>query len=225
MKFLKKKALGLFFLLLSCSVPTACYADGNLSAADQDTLEKGWQAYNIGHYKETVALLQPLAVNGNATAQVLIGRCYESGLGVEQNLETAAKWYSIAAEQGDPQGILCLAYCYENGVGVNRDEGKTLELMKNAAEKGVPEAQFNLALYASKGRYGVPKNYEESFTWAKRAADQGYAQAERYVGACYEYGVGVEMNVAEAAKWYAKAKAKGLEKEGNVFKTVHDSPM
>ncbi|MBO4369166.1 MAG: sel1 repeat family protein, partial [Desulfovibrio sp.] len=94
-----------------------------------------------------------------------------------------------------------------------------------AAEAGVAEAQFNLALYASKGQYGVSKNHEDSFSWAKKAADQGYAQAERFVGACYEYGVGVKQDAESAQLWYAKAKAKGLEKEGNVFKTVHDLPV
>ncbi|MBO4369113.1 MAG: sel1 repeat family protein, partial [Desulfovibrio sp.] len=119
--------LFVFFLLSSFwYFPVVSFADQAqqapaLSSVDQATLQKGWEAYNIGHYKETLALLQPLAVNGNATAQVLVGRCFESGLGVEQDLETAVKWYSLAAEQGDPQGLLCLAYCYENGIGVEKD--------------------------------------------------------------------------------------------------------
>ena len=188
---------------------------------DQAILQKAWVAFNVGHYKETLALLQPLAVNGNAVAQILVGRCYESGLGIAQDLETAAKWYTLAAEQNNDQAQVLLAYCYEHGLGVVKDEQKTLQLIQQAAEKGNAEAQFNLALYASRGLYGVPKDFAQSFVWAKKSADQGYAQAERFVGACYEYGVGTEANSQEAEKWYAKAKAKGLDKEG-ILKIVHD---
>ena len=210
---------GVLLLGVAFLFPVPAVADG------QDVrLSKAWEAYNIGHYKETIELLGPLAVDGNPTAQTLLGRCYESGLGVAQDLEKAVEWYRLAAEQNDAQGQILLAYCYEQGLGVAKDTDKTRELMLKAAESGHPEAQFNCALYASKGLYGVAKDPVQSFTYAKRAADQGYAQAERYVGACYEYGVGTEMNQELAETWYAKAKAKGLEKEGNIFKTVHSLP-
>ena len=58
--------------------------------------------------------------------------------------------------------------------------------------------------------YQTAKDQKESFRWAKLAADQGYAQAERFVGACYEYGIGVPANPAEAALWYNRAAAQGL---------------
>ena len=37
------------------------------------------------------------------------------------------------------------------------------------------------------------------------------------MGAYYEFGVGVGQNPSEAAVWYGKAAAQGLEKEGSVF--------
>ena len=68
------------------------------------------------------------------------------------------------------------------------------------------------------------KDYKEAFRLALRAAEQGYAQAERFVGACYEHGVGTEADRAVAEEWYARARAKGLEREG-VIKTVHSVPF
>ncbi len=185
-------------------------------ADDTETLQKAWTAYNVGRYKETLTLLQPLAANGNPTAQVLVGRCYENGLGTAQDLETAAKWYTLAAEQKDLQGMVQLAYCYENGLGVPKDTAKTVELMKKAGEANSAEAQFNVAMYYNKGQYGLPKDFKESFSWAKRSADQGYAQAERFVGACYENGIGVSADKALAKEWYDKAQAKGLGREGTI---------
>ena len=164
--------------------------------------------------------MHPLAQNGNSTAQLLIGRCYENGLGVVQNPEEAVKWYKLAAEQNDAQAQVFLAYCYELGLGVAKDQKQTVELMGKAAEAGNAEAQYNMALYSSKGQYGVTKDYEVSFNWAMKSANQGYGQAELLVGAYYDAGIGVKQNQAKANEWFAKAKAKGFEREGNVFKTV-----
>ena len=135
-------------------------------------------------------------------------------------MEEAVKWYQLAAEQNDSQAQVFLAYCYELGVGIPKDPAQAVALMKKAAQAGNAEAQFNLALYLAKGQYGLEKDPAESFKWASKSAEQGYAQAERLLGAYYEAGIGVEQNQALSQEWYAKAKAKGLERDGNIFKTV-----
>ena len=183
------------------------------------TLDEAWTAYNIGQYNKVVQMVQPLASDGNPRAQVLLARCYENGLGVPQDMETAAKWFHLAADQNYAEGQVQLAYLYELGAGVPKNEAAVADLMSRAANAGSAEAQFNLALYFSQGRYGFAKDQDQAFVWAKRSADQGFAQAQRYVGACYEYGVGVPVNPSEAAAWYSKAAAQGLEKEGNIFNT------
>ncbi len=195
------------------------------SAATDKILQEAWTAYNIGEYKKTLRLVQPLAGDGNPRAQVLLGRCYENGLGVPQDLAVAAQWYQLAAEQNDSEAQVLLAYCYEVGAGVPKDPRAVVTLMTRAANSGYAEAQFNLALYYSQGLYQTAKDQKESFRWAKLAADQGYAQAERFVGACYEYGIGVQENPAEAAIWYNKAAAQGLARDGNVFNRVREYSM
>ena len=185
----------------------------------EQTLDEAWTAYNIGQYNKVVQMVQPLASDGNPRAQVLLGRCYENGLGVTQDMETAAKWFRIAAEQNYAEAQVQLGYLYELGAGVPKNDTAVADLMSRAATAGNAEAQFNLALYYSQGRYGFAKDPDQSFVWAKRSAEQGFAQAQRYVGACYEFGVGVPVNPSEAAAWYSKAAAQGLEKEGNIFNT------
>ena len=162
----------------------------------QQTLDEAWTAYNIGQYNKVVQMVQPLASDGNPRAQVLLARCYENGLGVAHDMETAAKWFRLAAEQNYAEGQVQLGYLYELGAGVPKNDAAVADLMSRAANAGNAEAQFNLALYASQGRYGFAKNPEQAFAWAKRSADQGFAQAQRYVGACYEYGVGVSKTSA-----------------------------
>ncbi|SDF70896.1 tetratricopeptide repeat protein [Desulfovibrio legallii] len=196
-----------------------------LAADAAQTLQEAWTAYNIGQYKKVIQMVQPLASDGNPRAQVLLGRCYENGLGVDQDLATAAKWFRLAADQNDAEAQVLLAYQYELGVGLPRNEAAVADLMRRAADNGNAEARFNLALYCSQGKYGFPKDPQESFRWAKLAADQGFAQAQRYVGACYEYGVGAPQDAAEATLWYSKAAAQGLEREGNIFTTKREYTM
>lgn len=54
------------------------------------------------NYKEAINILKKYAENGNATAQVALGAMYLRGdRSVEKNLEEAAKWYKLAAGQGN----------------------------------------------------------------------------------------------------------------------------
>ena len=203
------------------AVPAAQAASG----AEDRILQEAWTAYNIGNYKKTLRLIEPLAGDGNARAQVMLGRCYENGLGVQQDLGVAAQWFQLAAEQNDSEAQVLLAYCYQVGAGVPKDPRQVMNLMTRAAESGNAEAQFNLALNYSQGLYGAPKNEKESFRWAELSARHGYAQAERFVGACYEYGFGVTADPAQAQAWYAKAAAQGLTREGSIFNRVTEYTM
>lgn len=188
------------------------------TAAEQDRiLSEAWTAYNIGNYKKTISLITNMAADGNPRAQIMLGRCYENGLGVQQDLAVAAQWFQLAAEQNDAEGQLLLAYCYEVGAGVPKDPQQVMNLMTRSAEAGNAEAQFNLALNYSQGLYGAPKNEQAAFLWAQKSANQGYAQAERFLGACYEFGFGVNGNQQLANEWYAKAEAQGLSRQGSIF--------
>jgi TPR repeat protein len=45
--------------------------------------------------------------------------------------------------------------------------------------------------------------------WFRKAADQGCADAQSYIGSFYSRGEGVEKDYAEAVKWYRKASESG----------------
>ncbi|MBO7280959.1 MAG: sel1 repeat family protein [Bacteroidaceae bacterium] len=52
-------------------------------------------------------------------------------------------------------------------------------------------------------------NFTEAVKHYKEAAEQGDAEAQNALGACYKNGEGVEKDHAEAAKWYRKAAEQG----------------
>ncbi|MBM3508219.1 MAG: SEL1-like repeat protein, partial [Alphaproteobacteria bacterium] len=71
-----------------------------LPAAGQD-FDKGLEAYGRGDYAAALKEWRPLAEQGDAIAQALLGFMYAEGQGVPQDHAEAVKWYRRAAEQGD----------------------------------------------------------------------------------------------------------------------------
>jgi uncharacterized protein len=65
--------------------------------------------------------LRPLAEQGDARAEQLLGTAYHYGHGVPESKVEAAKWYRKAAEQGYAQAQRNLGYLYQKGIGVLRD--------------------------------------------------------------------------------------------------------
>ncbi len=54
-------------------------------------------AYQRGDYATALREWHPLAEQGGANAQLLLGSMYDNGLGVPQDYAEAVKWYSKAA--------------------------------------------------------------------------------------------------------------------------------
>ena len=63
--------------------------------------EDGMAAYNRGDYVPAVRLFRPLAEQGNAKAQNVLGVMYRKGEGVIRSPARAFMWFSLAAKRGD----------------------------------------------------------------------------------------------------------------------------
>ena len=63
-------------------------------------IEEANSAYERGDYTIAERLLRPLAEQGHAGAQTMLGSMYGEGQGVPQDDQEALKWYRKAAEQG-----------------------------------------------------------------------------------------------------------------------------
>jgi TPR repeat protein len=63
--------------------------------------EDGMAAYNRGDYMPAIRLFRPLAEQGNAKAQNVLGVMFRKGEGVAKNSARAHMWFSFAAARGD----------------------------------------------------------------------------------------------------------------------------
>ncbi len=135
-------------------------------------LEKGLAAYNVGEYETSLAECQPLAEEGNATAQFCVGRLYANGFGVPMNDDLALRWYGLAAEQGYSEAQLNLGLMHANGWGVEMNDQEAAKWYRLAAEQGLVAAQTSLAMLVYKGR-GVEQNLLEAYMWYDIAIQLG----------------------------------------------------
>ena len=55
------------------------------------------------------------------------------------------------------------------------------------------------------GRNGKTKDYSQAVYWLRKAAEQGYADAQCNLGFCYGKGNGVPQSWSDAVYWYRKA--------------------
>ena len=69
-------------------------------------------------------------------------------------------------------------------------------------------AQFAIGAKYATGE-GVPRDDVEAVRWWRRAAEQGFVDAELNLAAAYQNGVGVPKDQAEALMWYRKAAERG----------------
>ena len=73
--------------------------------------EDGMVAYNRGDYLPAVQLFRPLAEQGNAKAQSVIGAMYRKGEGVARSAHRAFMWFSLAAKRATRRPRPACAKC------------------------------------------------------------------------------------------------------------------
>src|SRR3979409_340245 len=80
--------------------------------------EDGMAAYNRGDYVPAIRLFRPLAEQGNAKAQNVVGVMYRRGQGVARNSVRTFLWLNRAAARGD-----AIAKAELHEVTANHDAG------------------------------------------------------------------------------------------------------
>lgn len=113
-------------------------------------LNEGIEAYDNENYRRAFDELLPLAKQGNAKAQQLIGLLYRFGQGTSIDLQQWVKWTTQAADQGDSTaqadlGIFLLGITKDSTPGtLDKNQGWTW--LTKAAQAGNAKAQYVLGL-------------------------------------------------------------------------------
>ena len=142
--------------------------------------------------KKSTALLNLSTNPSGASVYVdgsYIGTSYISGYKVEQGRHTIK-----ITKQG-----------YKDIVETHNFSSGSKNLSFNLSEKDItPSEAYSKGVVAYN-----KKDYSEAAKWYRKAAEQGHAGAQNWLGVLYERGHGVSPSWSEAVKWYRKAAEQG----------------
>ena len=161
------------------------------------------------------------AEQGDADAQLRLGRHYFTGSGVPRDDAEGVLWVRLAAEQGHADAQFTLASAYSLGRGVAKDEAEAMRWRLLAAEQGHIGAQIVVGGRYSDGR-GAIKDVVEGARWYRRAAEQGDVSAQFMLGAEYAMDDVLE-NYVLAHMWLNVASANGAELAGDLRDRIQSS--
>jgi len=115
------------------------------SVLAQSGFDKGAAAYKRGDFETALAVFRPLAENGDARAQSILGLMYSYGEGVPVDDRESARWYRRAAEQGSSVAQYNLGMFYLEGKGVSQNTDEAISWLIKAADGGHFRARSELA--------------------------------------------------------------------------------
>ncbi len=150
----------------------------------------------------------------------LMGSLSEAAIGVERNLEAAARFYEASAKLGVRQGVARWGLALLEGRGVPKDPVNGESWLRRAALAGDAEAAALVGDMYTRGG-DLPPNYAEAATWYTRAAENGHRVAARALAMLFLTGAGVARDPDEAARWFRVSAEQGdAESRGNLAQLV-----
>ena len=151
-------------LLIAFLTATAC----PLLAQDYD---EGVSLFKSEDYTAAAAEWVPLAEAGNKRAQRALGLMFNEGFG-ELNKAKAAKWFRMAAEQGDDYSQYELAELHRWGTGVIQNYAEAIKWYYRSAKQGSIISQDRLG-YVYWKHFDDPESNLLAHMWYNIATANG----------------------------------------------------
>lgn len=177
---------------------------------------------------DSLKVLQEAAELGLPEAQFEMGKRFEQGIDVNQDLKKAFHWYKKAAEQGvaKAQGHVAFMYLFERGVPYNGEQAKTWaeKAPKNSEalavlsyisfnedkKKAKEYAEKSLQLdknqpLANHVMACCENNKQKAFEYLQKAAAKfDFPLTYSSMASLYKEGVGVKKDLEKATEMYIK---------------------
>ncbi|MGE3953937.1 MAG: hypothetical protein AB7F31_01885 [Parachlamydiales bacterium] len=162
--------------------------------------------FDKGDLKAGQNILEPAAKQGHYMAKMLLLL-----LGLLTDAKASKEGLTKLAEEGRKEAQFMLGMLYRKG----KDFHSAAEWLFKASVQGVrgadtlyAECCAELSEMYERGDK-VAKNPELSFTWCKKGAKAGNADAKWILSQYYKYGYGTPINFVKARKWLDRAAEAG----------------
>lgn len=167
--------------------------------------------------QEGYVLAQNLSIYNEAQALYILGESAWFGRnGATIDKEKALRWFKTAAADGNPKANSALGYIYKFGNGeVKADAKEATRYFEYAAQMGDPESMFNLAHLLL--HFSEIKDEKKGLDWLEKAADEGWAEAQNFLGLGYLEGrYGLSINQRKGLELLEKAAEINGEAKANL---------
>jgi hypothetical protein len=155
-----------------------------------NNFEGGLDALHKGYFKEAARDFSEAVKEGHSSATIFLGLMSWHGLGIPRDPEQAVRYFSFAADRGDPVGQYYLGTLYQDDFG--------LKHLTRAAQAGYAPAQVDLGQRYHTG-FGVEQDFEAAALWYDKAAKAGEPRAYDRLAVMHYYGQWYPQNVKIAA--------------------------
>jgi|TARA_R110002126_G_scaffold1177_1_gene6991 enhanced entry protein EnhC len=157
------------------------------------------------HVKQARGIYQDLAERGDRQAQLKLGYLLEQGLGGTVNMEKAAHWYELAANQGHATAQYLLGRLNQLGhLGQQPNYALAKQWYSRAMSNYAPAAVALGFIHET-----VDDNYKQASIAYELAANKFSVIGEFDLGLVYEYGKGRPVDHSKAATLYKSAAERG----------------
>lgn len=165
---------------------------------------RGMIAYQKQDYATALMLWYPLAMKGDAEAQLMLGNLFMREEGIYKNPKKGLYWYEKAIAQNDVDTSKTLGLMYLYGRDVKENSERAIELLLKAARQGDVESQYNLGNVYLNDDITKPNPPKAAF-WYQKAAKKKHAGAQYALAQMYLQGRGIKKDNKKGVKWLKKA--------------------
>lgn len=141
------------------------------------------------------------------------------GLDYQLTNEQALELLEKGVEQDHIYSIIETGLCYYSGTLVDKDKDKAIDYWEKAVDLGSNEAKVRIAFANIQSGSGDNK---VNFDQLREASEEGSVSAQAALAYCYEKGLGVNQNKAEASALYRKAAHRGSQAAFSSLKKMYD---
>lgn len=132
----------------------------------------------------------------------------------------ALKLLQRAAKENHPPALIELGFNYYRGKWIARDTAQALGYWQKASELGSREARLRILAYDILHQKSVDAG---SIAELKRGEDDGSVLSQLALAYCYQNGLGVPINLAEAARLYRSCAQRGNQNGYEELKHLYDA--
>src|SRR6266508_892877 len=182
-----------------------------VTGSTSDLIE-GLTRYATHDHARAIEVLRPLADQGDAVAQEVLGKIHLTGEGTTRDNVVAFKRLLQAAERGRAEAQLELGRMYRDGVGISADGNLAMYWFDRAAKQGAPDA-YNAIGELYLGHPGVLEDAAAARRFFLSGANLDNAGAMYNLGMIYLVGHGVTQDGIEAYKWFELSAQTGAGQE------------